>query len=167
MKLFKQQCPLLMLYAAGVFYVLAVILFLTAGEYLSMLMMLVLTPVAWSGVRRYFPYLSVWFGYGRVDDKQPEEVQPSPIKVTVYTAAGCLFCPLVKQRLLALQPKMHFELDIVDVTLRPDILLAKGYASVPVVEIGERRLVGNVTSSDLANLISSTSVSLPHVPATA
>ena len=73
----------------------------------------------------------------------------------------------MKQRLLALQSKMRFELEFVDVTLRPDILLAKGYASVPVIEIGERRLLGNITSADLAKLISSTPVPSPQasVPA--
>lgn len=167
MKLFKQECPLIMLYAASVLYVLGVVLALATAEYLSALTIFVLTPLLWYAVRRYLPYVSVWFGYGRVDDQPPEAIQPAPVKVRLYTAAGCLFCPLVKQRLLALQSKMHFELEFVDVTLRPDILLAKGYASVPMIEIGERRLVGNITSADLGKLISSAPLSSLQAPAPA
>jgi hypothetical protein len=59
MKLFKQQCPLIMLYAAGVFYILGVVLALAAAEYLSALTIFVLTPLLWYAVRRYLPYVSV------------------------------------------------------------------------------------------------------------
>jgi hypothetical protein len=48
---------------------------------------------------------------------------------------------------------MGFELEIVDVSLRPDVLISKGVMSVPVVEVGQGRLVGNATSQQLAQLI--------------
>jgi glutaredoxin len=164
MKLFKQECPLVVLYAAGGLYIAMLIYTLITREYLSAAVVLVLTPALWWGVRRYIAVLSRWFGYGRIDDQLPTAVRPSLTQVTLYTAAGCLFCPIVKQRLAALQPQMHFELEVVDVTLRPDILLAKGYASVPVIEAGQRRLVGNATSADLAELIGAATNAAARVP---
>lgn len=68
--------------------------------------------------------------------------------MTLYTAVGCPFCPLVKQRLLALQVQMGFELEEVDVTLKPDLLIAKGIRAVPVVEVGEQRVVGSPRASN-------------------
>jgi hypothetical protein len=49
---------------------------------------------------------------------------------------------------------MNFSLEEVDITLRPGILVAKGIRAVPVVEVGDRRLDGNATSAQLADLIS-------------
>jgi hypothetical protein len=49
---------------------------------------------------------------------------------------------------------MGFDLNIIDVTLRPQTLMTKGIRSVPVVEVGDRRLVGNSTTEQLAALIS-------------
>jgi hypothetical protein len=154
-KLFKQECPLALLYLAAALYAVVVVLGLATGAYTAAVATLILTPLVWWAVRRFFPHLSVWFGYGRVDDQPPPATQPSPLPtaVTLYSAAGCLFCPIVKQRLAALQAEIQFALEIVDVTLRPDILLAKGYAAVPVIEAGSRRLVGNATSAQLAELL--------------
>mgnify|MGYP005848395887 CR=1 FL=1 len=75
-----------------------------------------------------------------------------------YTALGCPFCPVVKRRLLALQSQLGFELTELDVTARPGLVTAKGIMSVPVVEVGETRLVGNATSEQLARLIQGSSV---------
>jgi hypothetical protein len=61
---------------------------------------------------------------------------------------------VVKGRLTALREKMNFSLEEVDITLRPGILVAKGIRAVPVVEVGDRRLDGNATSAQLADLIS-------------
>jgi hypothetical protein len=52
-----------------------------------------------------------------------------------------------------LQKQMGFTLEIFDVTLRPQMLLSKGIRSVPVVEVGDHRLVGNSTTEQLAVLI--------------
>ena len=48
---------------------------------------------------------------------------------------------------------MGFELRREDVTLRPDLVRAKRIRSVPIVEVGDRRLVGHATSQQLARLI--------------
>ncbi len=42
---------------------------------------------------------------------------------------------------------------MIDVTLKPQTLMTKGIRSVPVVEVGEHRLVGNSTTEQLASLI--------------
>jgi CBS domain-containing protein len=48
---------------------------------------------------------------------------------------------------------MGFTLEKIDVTLRPDLLAAKGIRSVPVVEVGARLLFGLVTTKELAAAI--------------
>jgi hypothetical protein len=48
---------------------------------------------------------------------------------------------------------MGFTLQLIDVTLKPQTLMTKGIRSVPVVEVGEHRLVGNSTTEQLAALI--------------
>jgi hypothetical protein len=40
-----------------------------------------------------------------------------------------------------------------DVTLNPQTIMMKGIRSVPVVEVGDHRLVGNSTTEQLAGLI--------------
>ena len=100
-----------------------------------------------------FPNISHYFGYGRVDDQRTREVAPASVPVTFYTAIGCPFCPLVEQRLLALQKQMGFELKKIDITLRPQLLMETGIRAVPVVEAGGRRLVGHATTDQLAALL--------------
>jgi predicted rRNA methylase YqxC with S4 and FtsJ domains len=48
---------------------------------------------------------------------------------------------------------MGFTLHRIDVTLKPQILLQKGIKSVPVVEVGQNRLVGHATTEQLVELI--------------
>ncbi len=50
---------------------------------------------------------------------------------------------------------MGFELKEMDVTLKPHLLMTKGIHAVPVVEVGEKRMVGNATTEQLVNLIAS------------
>jgi glutaredoxin len=88
-----------------------------------------------------------------VDDQRTRGLEPTPVSVTFYTALGCPFCPLVERRLEALRKEMGFELKKIDVTLRPQLLAEKGIRAVPVVEAGERRLVGHLTTDQLAALI--------------
>jgi predicted DsbA family dithiol-disulfide isomerase len=92
-------------------------------------------------------------GYGSVADQQATNVQPSHVKVIFYTGLGCPFCPLVKRRLHELQSRMGFELSEIDITLKPDVLIAKGIRALPVVEVAEARWVGNATSEQLATFI--------------
>jgi glutaredoxin len=79
--------------------------------------------------------------------------QTAPVAVNFYTFFSCPFCPIVLARLQALQKQMGFTLQMIDVTLKPQTLMTKGIRSVPVVEVGEHRLVGNSTTEQLAALI--------------
>jgi len=141
------------IYLSWVILVGVLVFFLLQGNYPLALVWLVVALLGQWAYIRAFPSISRYIGYGRVDDRPAEVLERAPVKVTLYTALGCPFCPLVKQRLLALQAEMGFDLHEVDVTLKPDLLIAKGIRAVPVVEVGERRLVGHATSAQLADLI--------------
>jgi glutaredoxin len=101
-----------------------------------------------------FPSVSRFLGYGRIIDKFPAIVGKAPVTVTFYTFFGCPFCPIVLARLKTLQKQMDFTLETVDLTLKPQLVLSKGFRSGPVVEVGNRRLIGNSTSERLAELLS-------------
>ena len=113
----------------------------------------------------FFPRISRFLGYGRIADTFPSippllvSPQAAPVAVNFYTFFSCPFCPIVLARLQALQQQMGFSLRVIDVTLKPETLMTKGIRSVPVVEVGERRLVGNSTTEQLAALIA-----LRHTP---
>ncbi len=153
MRLLKQQCPVLMLFLGWAAYVVGVMFWFLQKDYFAALAWLVLVPLGWWAYIRVFPAISRYVGYGSIDDRPANEVDRAAAKVIHYTAQGCPFCPVVKRRLLALQEKMAFDLEEVDVTLRPDLLIAKGIRAVPVVEVGEQRLIGHATSEQLAALI--------------
>ena len=100
---------------------------------------------------RIFPSISRWLGYGSVEDVAavaPQKVK-GITKVTLYTANVCPFCPIVKQRLGQLQREMGFVVEEVDVTFRPELIRARGFRSVPVIETEGRSWVGNATSAQL------------------
>src|ERR687887_1463308 len=104
------------------------------------------------GFVRNFRHVSHWLGFGGADDVRPAHLPTSagPIpRVTLYTAAGCPFCPLVRQRLHDLQQELWFELDEHDVTFRPGQAGGRAIRSVPVVQVDGRILVGHVTSDAL------------------
>jgi predicted DsbA family dithiol-disulfide isomerase len=75
------------------------------------------------------------------------------VAVTAYSLLGCPFCPIVERRLEALQKDMDFSLTKIDLTLKPHLSASKLIRSVPVVEVGNERLIGNVTTQQLAELI--------------
>jgi glutaredoxin len=104
---------------------------------------------------RWFPFMSRWVGYGSVADAPATSVPilPESPRVVLYTANVCPFCPIVKQRLNALQRQMGFQLEEIDVTFRPEIIRSKGLRSVPVIEASGHRLVGNATSEQLVQLL--------------
>ena len=114
---------------------------------------LVMLPVFRWALYRYFANVSRFLGYGRITDTLPASVPHATVPVTFYSFFSCPFCPIVLQRLLALQKEMGFTLAQVDVTRQPQLLMTKGIQSVPVVEAGGRRLVGNVSTEQLAELI--------------
>jgi len=104
---------------------------------------------------RWFPRISRWVGYGRVDDEPAQVGSPGGAapKVTLYTASACPFCPIVRRRLVELSKLMSFELEEIDVTFRPGLVAQKGLRSVPAVEAGGRFLTGNATSAQLAEFL--------------
>jgi len=61
----------------------------------------------------------------------------------------------VERRLKGLQREMDFVLKKIDLTLKPHLSASKGIRSVPVVEVGDSRLVGNATTEQLEQLIGS------------
>jgi len=152
-EIMKQQCPIAFIYLSWAIYIGGLAFMVLRGDYFFTLFWLVWLPLVMWGYIRGFPTISRYIGYGRVDDEQAETVSRAPVKVTLYTALGCPFCPLVEQRLKALQEKMGFNLEQVDVTLRADLLIGQGIRAVPVVEVGEQRLIGHATTKQLAALI--------------
>ena len=148
-----QQCTMASLYASWIGYPLGLAFFAFTAHWVGGLIWLISVPCARWGYVRLFPRLSAWKQYGTVDDKLPVHVDRAPVKVTFYSFLSCPFCPIVLARLEALQKEMGFCLEKVDVTLQPQILINMGIRSVPVVEVGIRRLVGNATSTQLAEFI--------------
>lgn len=116
-------------------------------------------PILRRALFHFFPYVSRFLGYGWILDKfaplTPLQTNPraAPVVVNFYSFFSCPFCPIVLARLQALQKQLDFTLKTFDVTLDPQTLMTKGIRSVPVVEVGHRRLVGNSTSEQLAGLI--------------
>ncbi len=153
----KQQCTVLSLYFSGavgvIFYVAGLVFFAHRANWTDLLLWLLFLPCLKWAYLRFFPRISKWTGYGRVDDKLPASTKKARVAVTYYSLLGCPFCPIVERRLRTLQKEMDFTLTTIDLTLKPQISASKGIRSVPVVEVGEERLVGNATTEGLAQLI--------------
>ena len=156
----KQQCYLAAIYLNWLVLVSGVGYLLFTHRYGFAIAWLIALPLAMWGYFRVFPSISQAMGYGKVDDKPAHDAERhelqhngTAIKVTLYTALGCPFCPIIEKRLQALRESMNFEIEKIDVTLRPDLLASKGIRAVPVIEVGEHFIEGNATSEKLANLI--------------
>ncbi len=146
----KQQCHLAMIYLSWAVYLGGLAALLWFGQWAIAAAWLVGTPVIqWMYIRK-FPRFSSRMGYGQIVDEPAAATRPAPVKVTLYTALGCPFCPLIGERLASLHQTMGFSLDKIDVTLRPDLLASKGIRTVPVVEVEGRFLFGLVSTKDLA-----------------
>ncbi|MGH9686373.1 MAG: glutaredoxin family protein [Candidatus Acidiferrales bacterium] len=159
----KQQCTLASLYfqlfIPAVLYVGGLAYLVYRRNWLELFLWLVLLPcVRWLGLR-ISPLTSEWRGYGSVADKLASSVSKAHVEVTAYFHNGCPFCPILKRRLEALQKEMGFTLKEIDLTLQPRIAANRGIKSVPVVEVGDNRLVGNATTEQLAELIAGAKVS--------
>ena len=153
----KQQCKLTNLYSSvlifAILYLGGVAFYFYRGNWSVLLSWLVLLPCArWLSLR-LSPLTSKWRGQGSVDDTLPSSVNQAHVEVAFYSHNGCPFCPIVKRRLEALQREMDFTLTKIDLTFKPQFAASKGIRSVPVVEVGKERLVGNATSEQLAQLI--------------
>jgi len=147
----KQECRLSSIWTiwAGV-PALAIIIGTMRGWWVALFVTIV-GIIAEIGYVRMFPHISNLLGYGSVADVKAHATRDAAAgqRVTLYTALGCPFCPMVRQRLDELQHALHFELSERDVTFHPQVLTAKGIRSVPAVETGGRFLVGTVTSEKL------------------
>ena len=154
----QKRCLMLMIYFSWAVYASGLAYLVWRAQWVFALGWLVAAPLMqWLFIAK-FPALSPLMGYGRITDEPSLLTSRAPITVTLYTALGCPFCPLLEQRLHHLQKTLGFELQKMDVTLRPDLLAGKGIRSVPVVEVGGRLLIGLVTSKDLAAAITEAGV---------
>jgi glutaredoxin len=150
----KQECPLAFVVLAWLIYAGGIGFFIFERQFVPAGVFVVLAPALMWAYIRWFPSISRFMGYGRVDDKAAGPIPSNgAADVTLYTALGCPFCPIVRRRLVALQAQLRFQLHVVDVTARPDILTRKGIWSVPVVEVGGRTWVGHATSEQLVGLL--------------
>lgn len=154
----KQRCTMTNIYLNWAVYLGGLAWFSVRGEAVEAVGWLVGVPALVWVYLRMFPRISRFLGYGSVEDVGAGDARGTRHagrgeKVVLYTAAGCPFCPVVEERLRALQRTSGFELEKVDVTLRPDLLREKGIRGVPVVEVGGRAHVGHATTGELADLL--------------
>jgi glutaredoxin len=149
----EQQCNVLGLALSWLGYLAGLIYFAYERSWVGGTFFLVLVPCVRWVLFHFFPSVSRFLGYGRVDDQIPERTNPARVTVTFNSFFSCPFCPIVLRRLEALQQNMDFTLEKIDVTLKPQMVVSKAIRSVPVVEVGGRRLVGNLTSTQLADFI--------------
>ena len=154
-----QQCNVAGLALGWIGYAIGVGYFTYRQQWVVALLWIAGLPSLRWALHRSFHRISRFLGYGRIADRfssnSPLRANPrvGPVAVNVYTFFSCPFCPIVLARLQALQRQMGFTLTTIDVTLKPQTLMAKWIRSVPVVEVGDHRLVGNSTTEQLAALI--------------
>jgi glutaredoxin len=153
----KQKCTLarlrFSLAAYAIFYVGGLFFLADKRNWPGLALWLVLLPCALWLSLRLSPLTAKWRGYGSVADNLPSQVVKTPVEVTIYSHNGCPFCPVLRRRLKALQKQMDFTLREIDLTLKPQVAASKGIQSVPVVEVGGSRLLGNATTEQLAEFI--------------
>ncbi len=155
----EQQCSVTGLALSWIGYAAGLAYFSYQREWTGALLWLFGVPGLRWGLYHFFPRISRFLGYGRIIDAfapvapSPAGTRAAPVIVNFYSFFSCPFCPIVLARLRALEKQMDFRLKTFDMTLRPQALMAKGIRSVPVVEVGDHRLVGNSTTEQLAALI--------------
>jgi len=155
-----QRCPIVMVWFTAVVYVGAAILLAFVAPFPTLVTWLAAVPLfLWLYVR-IFPRISWAMGYGSVADQAlaAAEAPSAPKHVTLYTGLGCPFCPIVERRLEALQGRMGFELQVVDVTARPDVASREHIRALPVVTVDGQRRAGCATTDELIALIAGASV---------
>lgn len=155
----EQQCNVTGLALSWIGYAAGLAYFSYQREWAGALLWMFGVPGLRWGLYHFFPRISRFLGYGRIVDAFAPvaplhaDTRAAPVIVNFYSFFSCPFCPIVLARLRALEKQMDFTLKTFDVTLRPQTLMAKGIRSVPVVEVGDHRLVGNSTTEQLAALI--------------
>lgn len=165
----KQQCTLANLHsvliALAILYAGGLVFYGYKHNWLALFLWLIVLPCArWVGLRLY-PLTAEWRGYGPVADKLPSSVKKNHVEVTFYSHNGCPFCPILRRRLEGLQREMDFVLKEIDLTLKPQVATSEGIRSVPVVDVGGNRLVGNATTEQLAQLIAGIKLADASLPA--
>ena len=156
----KQQCYVAGLALSWIGFAVGLVYFGYQRQWVVVLLWMAGVPSVRWALFYFFPHISRFLGYGRIVDKfapnPPPYANPSAslVAVNFYTFFSCPFCPIVLARLQVLQKQMGFTLKTFDVTLQPQMLLTKGIRTVPVVEVGDHRLIGNSTTEQLATLIS-------------
>ncbi|HKR26390.1 MAG TPA: glutaredoxin family protein [Acidobacteriaceae bacterium] len=156
----KQQCHLAMIWLSWVVYIGGAAAALWFHNWILAGLLIIFAPLAqWQYIRR-FPAISGAMGYGSVTDAPAPAQEPKAPhqQVTLYTAMGCPFCPLIEQRLERVQAKLDFSLEKIDVTLRPDLLIAKGLRAVPAVEAHGEIRTGLLTSEQIAEFLAPAAV---------
>ena len=149
----KQQCHIAMIYLSWAVYLGGLVVLVSYSHWaLAALWLAIVPAIEWLYIRK-FPSFSASMGYGPITDRPADALTPAPVKVTLYTALGCPFCPLIEQRLDTLRKSMNFTLEKIDVTLRPDLLASRGIRTVPVVEVQGRLLTGLASTRDLVEAI--------------
>ena len=152
----EQRCNVVGLALSWIGYAAVLAYFSYQRQWIVCLLFMLGVPSLRWALFHFFPHISRFLGYGRIVDKLPAigpHHRSAPVTVNFYSFFSCPFCPIVLARLQALQNQMGFTLKMFDVTLNPQMLIAKEIRSVPVVEVGERRLVGNSTTEQLVSLI--------------
>lgn len=173
----KPQCYMAILYLNWVVYLGVIAWTGLTGRYFFSLAWALGFPLFMLAYMAIFPRFSRLLGYGSVEDRASvavDEPRARPAagegaggetgngssllpEVTLYKAVGCPFCPIVERRLDELEAEGGFTLRKLDVTMRPRVLASKGIKAVPVVEVGDERIVGHATSRELADLIEAAS----------
>jgi glutaredoxin-like protein DUF836 len=152
----KQQCQLSSVWAMWIAIPAIALVFGLTKSWTAAVIVLMAGVLFEAGYIRNFRHVSGWLGYGSVDDVRPPRQSgtvASIPRVTLYTAAGCPFSPIVRERLEQLRQELWFDLHEQDVTFRSQKLRARGIHSIPVVEVDNRLLVGNATSAALASFL--------------
>ncbi len=54
---------------------------------------------------------------------------------------------------MEMKRNLQFDLRVVDVTFQPQLVLKKGWKSVPIIEVSGRYWVGNATSAQLLEFL--------------
>ena len=154
----EQRCTILNVYLNWLVLFAGAAYFAATQKFFFLAVWIIGAPLFQRAYIQIFPKISKVLGYGAIVDEAAGSPHSAPIDVTLYTAAGCPFCPIIEERLEALRQTMGFRLSKIDVTARPDLLTAKKIRGVPVVEVGGQLRTGNLTSRELAELIGGAAV---------
>lgn len=157
MKQIKQECPLMHVWGTWLGLPILAISMGLSTSWWSGIFVLVVGVLAQIYYIRIFPRISRLLGYGSVENVAAT-VSPKADgvpQVILYTANVCPFCPIVRKRLVELRGQLGFDLEEKDITFRQEIIRQKGFRSVPVIEADGRYWVGNATTAQLLEFLTS------------